>query len=62
MTSFFSLGFARLPDLLAGQLSRWKHGHSSPCLEDLNDRTLADIGLAEPLRRDLDAVKPFWMP
>ena len=60
--TIFSLGFARLPDLLAGQLSRLKRGQAGPCLQDLNDRTLADIGLAEPLKRDLDAVKPFWMP
>jgi hypothetical protein len=28
----------------------------------LSDKTLEDIGLNEPLRRDLDAVKPFWLP
>ncbi len=60
--TIFSLEFSRLPDLVAGQFSRWKHGHSGPHLEDLSDRTLADIGLAEPLKRDLDPVKPFWMP
>ncbi|HTZ02868.1 MAG TPA: hypothetical protein VMC05_11095 [Xanthobacteraceae bacterium] len=60
--TIFSLEFARLPDVIAGGFSRWRRGHCGPCLQDLNERTLADIGLAEPLRRDLDAVKPFWMP
>ena len=60
--TIFSLQLARLPDVIAGQFLRWRQSHSGPCLQDLNDRTLADIGLAEPLKRDLDAVKPFWMP
>ena len=53
--------FVRFPELISGRFFRWTHRHASVEQENLSDRTLEDIGL-EPPRRDLDAVKPFWMP
>jgi uncharacterized protein YjiS (DUF1127 family) len=38
---------------------RWRPAHVE--LEDESDEELKDIGL-EPLRRNFNAVKPFWMP
>lgn len=56
------LEFTRLPELIAANFLRWKHRNPGVDLQDLSDRTLKDVGLAEPLKRDLDSVKPFWMP
>jgi uncharacterized protein YjiS (DUF1127 family) len=56
------LELIRLPEIIAGSLARWRHRKPGFDLHDLSDKTLEDIGMAEPLRRDLDAVKPFWMP
>jgi hypothetical protein len=52
----------RLPELIAGNFTRWTKRNPGGDLHELSDRTRADIGMAEPLRRNLDAVKPFWMP
>lgn len=52
----------RLPELIAGNFARWTSRVPGGDLHDLSDKTLADIGMAEPLKRNLDAVKPFWMP
>lgn len=52
----------RLPELIAGNFMRWTSRSPGGDLHDLSDKTLEDIGLAEPLRRDFDAVKPFWLP
>jgi uncharacterized protein YjiS (DUF1127 family) len=38
---------------------RWRPVHLE--LEDESDEESKDIGL-EPLRRNFNAVKPFWMP
>jgi uncharacterized protein YjiS (DUF1127 family) len=38
---------------------RWRPTHVE--LEDETDEQLKDIGL-EPLRRNFNAVKPFWTP
>lgn len=60
--TIFPRELIRLPELIAGNFVRWTHRDAAGDLHDLSDRTRADIGMAEPLRRDLDAVKPFWMP
>ena len=60
--TIFRRELIRLPELITGNFTRWTNRNSGGDLHDLSDRTLADIGMAEPLRRDLDAVKPFWMP
>ncbi|MGC1777233.1 MAG: hypothetical protein WBB34_04750 [Xanthobacteraceae bacterium] len=60
--TIFARELIRLPELIATNFVRWTHRNSGGDLHDLSDRTLADIGLAEPLKRNLDAVKPFWMP
>jgi uncharacterized protein YjiS (DUF1127 family) len=60
--TIFPLELIRLPELIAGRFSRWRHRNPGLDLHDLSDKTLEDIGLNKPLRRDLDAVKPFWMP
>ena len=56
------LELIRLPEIIAGSLSRWRQRKPGFDLHDLSDKTLQDIGVAEPLRRDLDTVKPFLMP
>jgi uncharacterized protein YjiS (DUF1127 family) len=38
----------------------WHQRNIGPDLRDLSDKTLQDIGLKLD-RRDLNAVKPFWM-
>lgn len=59
----FPFELTRLPELIAASLARLRPRNPGVDLHDLSDRTLEDIGVAEPLRRDhLDAVKPFWMP
>ena len=60
--TIFSRELIRLPELIAGNFMRRTERNAGADLHDLSARDLADIGLAEPLRRDLDAVKPFWMP
>ena len=55
------LDFARFPELISVSFLRWARRRASAEVENLSDRTLEDIGL-EPPRRDLNAVKPFWMP
>jgi uncharacterized protein YjiS (DUF1127 family) len=40
-------------------LIRWRPAHLE--LADKTDEELKDIGL-EPLKRNFNAVKPFWMP
>ncbi|MFZ3358953.1 MAG: hypothetical protein WA652_15245 [Xanthobacteraceae bacterium] len=53
---------ARLPELIAGNFMRWRYRKAGAKLENLSSRSLEDIGVVEPPKRDLDAVKPFWMP
>jgi uncharacterized protein YjiS (DUF1127 family) len=60
--TIFPRELIRLPDLIAGNFARWSRRNAGGDLHDLSDKVLEDIGMAEPLRRDLDAVKPFWMP
>ena len=60
MNIFFH-DFARFPELISVKLLRWAPRRASAELENLSDRTLEDIGLEPPRRRNLDAVKPFWM-
>jgi uncharacterized protein YjiS (DUF1127 family) len=55
------LDFTRFPELISESFLRWAHRQASDEIENLSDETLEDIGLELP-RRDLDAVKPFWMP
>lgn len=59
--NLFLRDFARFPELISVRLLGWARPRVSAELENLSDRTLEDVGL-EPPRRDLDAVKPFWMP
>jgi uncharacterized protein YjiS (DUF1127 family) len=56
----FQLDITRFPDVIA-YFVRWKRRYAPTALDDLSDQTLQDIGLP-PSGRDLDAVKPFWMP
>ena len=58
----FPRELTRLPDLIAGTFASWNRRNVGGDLHDLSDKALKDIGIAEPLKRDLDAVKPFWMP
>ncbi|MGC2124380.1 MAG: DUF1127 domain-containing protein [Xanthobacteraceae bacterium] len=60
MNTFFR-DFARFPELISVKFLRWAPRRTSAELENLSDRTLDDIGLELPRRRNLDAVKPFWM-
>lgn len=60
--TIFPRELIRLPELIAGNFVRWRQRNPGGDLHDLSDRALQDIGMTEPLRRDLDAVKPFWMP
>lgn len=60
--NIFPQDFARLPELISRTLLRWARRSAGSELENLSDRNLEDIGLSPPRRRDLDAVKPFWMP
>jgi uncharacterized protein YjiS (DUF1127 family) len=60
--TIISLELIRLPEMIASSLARWRQRNPGCDLNDLSDKTLEDVGLAEPLRHDLDAVKPFWMP
>jgi len=60
--TIFPLEFTRLPELFAVNLVRWKRRNAGVDLRDLSDRTLEDIGMTASPKRDLDAVKPFWMP
>ncbi|HEX4041300.1 MAG TPA: hypothetical protein VHY10_06340 [Xanthobacteraceae bacterium] len=60
--TIFPRELIRLPNLIAGNFARWSRRNAGGDLHDLSDKALKDIGMAEPLRRDLDAVKPFWMP
>ena len=60
--TIFPRELIHLPELIVGNFARWSRRNAGGDLHDLSDKTLADIGMAEPLRRDLDAVKPFWMP
>jgi uncharacterized protein YjiS (DUF1127 family) len=59
--TIFQLDIARLPDVIAVYFVRWKRRYAPTALDNLSDQTLQDIGLP-PSERDLDAVKPFWMP
>jgi uncharacterized protein YjiS (DUF1127 family) len=59
--TIFPPGLSRLSDFIVVRLARWKQHLAGATLEHLSDRALQDIGL-EPCRRDLDTVKPFWMP
>ncbi|MFZ0607519.1 MAG: hypothetical protein WBD53_05720 [Xanthobacteraceae bacterium] len=60
--TIFPRELIRLPELFSVNFARWGSRNPGGDLHDLSDRALEDIGLAEPLRRDFDAVKPFWMP
>ncbi|MFZ1920490.1 MAG: hypothetical protein WA280_21460 [Xanthobacteraceae bacterium] len=60
--TIFPRELIRLPELFSVNFARWGARNPGGDLHDLSDRALEDIGLAEPLRRDFDAVKPFWMP
>ena len=60
--TIFPRELTRLPELIAGNFIRWSYRSPRGDLHNLSDKDLRDIGMAEPLRRDLDAVKPFWMP
>jgi uncharacterized protein YjiS (DUF1127 family) len=55
------LDFARFPELISVSFIRWARRRARAEVDNLSDRALLDIGL-EPPKRDLDAVKPFWMP
>jgi uncharacterized protein YjiS (DUF1127 family) len=59
--TIFQLDITRFPDSITIYFLRWKRRYASTALDDLSDQTLQDIGLP-PSGRDLDAVKPFWMP
>lgn len=59
--TIFPLAFSRFADFIAVCLGRRKHSFPGVMLENLSDQSLKDIGI-EPWRRDLDTVKPFWMP
>lgn len=52
----------RLPELIVDNFARWSRRNAGGDLHDLSAKDRADIGMAEPLKRDLEAVKPFWMP
>ncbi len=60
--TIFPRELTRLPELIAGNLMRWAYHNPRGDLRDLSDKALEDIGIPEPPKRDLDAVKPFWMP
>jgi len=59
--TIFPLALSRFADFIAVCFGRRKHSFPGVKLENLSDRSLKDIGI-EPWQRDLDAVKPFWMP
>ncbi|MGA7791234.1 MAG: hypothetical protein WCA56_24030 [Xanthobacteraceae bacterium] len=45
---------------IARLVSNWQRRSIGEELTTLNDKVLVDIGF-RVIRRDLDAVKPFWM-
>jgi len=51
----------RLLELTISACLCFRRFHVRAEFENLSDRSLDDIGLKPP-RRDLDTVKPFWMP
>jgi uncharacterized protein YjiS (DUF1127 family) len=51
----------RFRELMIPDFLRWRRRHIRAEFENLSDSCLHDIGLTPP-KRDLDAVKPFWMP
>jgi uncharacterized protein YjiS (DUF1127 family) len=51
----------RFPELRIPSFLRWERRYIRAEFENLSDSCLHDIGLTPP-KRDLDAVKPFWMP
>ena len=59
--TIFPLALSRFADFIAACFGRRKHSFPGVKLETLSDQGLKDIGI-EPWQRDLDAVKPFWMP
>jgi hypothetical protein len=59
--TIFPLAFSRFADFIAVCFGRRKHSFPGVMLESLSDQSLKDMGI-EPWRRDLDTVKPFWMP
>jgi uncharacterized protein YjiS (DUF1127 family) len=59
--TIFPLDITRFPELITVYFLGGKRRSARIELENLSDKNLKDIGL-EPMRRDFDAVKPFWMP
>jgi uncharacterized protein YjiS (DUF1127 family) len=56
MTKFPLLMLMRFQEWFEVHLIRWR-----PANLELTDEQLKDIGL-EPLKRNFNAVRPFWMP
>lgn len=52
--------FTRFPELFEVYFLHWRRSAHVE-LEELSDEELEDIGL-ELHKRDVDTVKPFWMP
>ena len=56
MTKFPLLMLMRFQEWFEVHLIRWR-----PANLELTDEQLKDIGL-EPLKRNFNAMRPFWMP
>ena len=56
MTRFPLRMLMRFQEWFEVHLIRWR-----PAYPELTDEQLMDIGL-EPLKRNFNAVRPFWMP
>jgi len=52
--------FTRFPELFEVYFYHWRRSTQVE-LEELSDEELEDIGL-ELHKRNVDTVKPFWMP
>ena len=59
VTNFPLRAFVQLQEWFEVHFLRWRPTHVE--LEDESDEELKDIGL-EPLKRNFNVVKPFWMP
>lgn len=60
--SIFALDFTRYPELVVVNFLRWRRQMGRAELDKLSDKNLEDIGFTKKSGRDLDSVKPFWMP
>ena len=59
--TIFPHNILRFPELLTLHFLDWKRRYAYSELEDMSDRSLEDIGIRRATR-DLDSVKPFWLP